>query len=99
LSPFYFWQVTLTTVGYGDFHPKTQSGRIFSTIYILASYIILAITVYAINKQQQNAKNVRVISLRQLAAMDANGDGQLYTFFVWTFCLLRPCVSFQGKLI
>jgi hypothetical protein len=35
LDAFYFTVITLTTVGYGDFSPHTNSGKIFSMIYIL----------------------------------------------------------------
>lgn len=34
LDAFYFTVITLTTVGYGDFSPHTESGKIFSMIYI-----------------------------------------------------------------
>ena len=31
----YFTLVTLTTVGYGDYHPSTDWGKLFTCIYIL----------------------------------------------------------------
>ncbi|BCY29522.1 potassium channel family protein [Flavobacterium okayamense] len=31
----YFSVVTLTTIGYGDFSPKTDAGKIFTIIYIV----------------------------------------------------------------
>jgi hypothetical protein len=33
LDAFYFTAMTLTTVGYGDFSPQTDAGKIFTAIY------------------------------------------------------------------
>ena len=38
----YFCVVTLATVGYGDLHPTTDAGKIFTVIYILSGLGILA---------------------------------------------------------
>ncbi|MEM9896679.1 MAG: potassium channel family protein [Bacteroidota bacterium] len=49
LDSFYFSFITLTTIGFGDFAPKTDAGKIFTTIYITVGVgIILAFinTVY-----------------------------------------------------
>lgn len=32
----YFSVVTLTTIGYGDFAPQTDAGKIFTVLYIIA---------------------------------------------------------------
>jgi voltage-gated potassium channel len=34
LNSYYFSTVTLATVGYGDFTPHTNAGKIFTTFYI-----------------------------------------------------------------
>ena len=35
LNSLYFSVITLTTVGYGDFTPHTDAGKIFTMVYIL----------------------------------------------------------------
>ncbi len=43
LDAFYFSFITLTTIGFGDFAPKTDYGKIFTIIYITIGVgIILA---------------------------------------------------------
>ncbi|WP_299579535.1 potassium channel family protein [uncultured Sunxiuqinia sp.] len=41
VDAFYFSVITLTTVGYGDFSPQTDFGKIFTTIYILTGIGIM----------------------------------------------------------
>ena len=35
LNSYYFSVITLATVGYGDYTPKTNFGKIFKTFYVL----------------------------------------------------------------
>jgi voltage-gated potassium channel len=42
LDSLYFCVVTLATVGYGDFTPKTELGRFFTIFYILTGVGIIA---------------------------------------------------------
>lgn len=41
LDSFYFSVITLTTIGFGDFTPKTDIGKIFTVIYIFVGLGIL----------------------------------------------------------
>jgi len=41
LDSLYFSVITLTTVGYGDFSPKTDFGKIFTMIYVLTGIGII----------------------------------------------------------
>jgi hypothetical protein len=42
IDAIYFCVVTLATVGYGDLHPTTDAGKIFTVFYILSGLGILA---------------------------------------------------------
>ncbi len=41
VNAYYFSVVTLATVGYGDITPKTDIGKIFTTVYIFAGVGII----------------------------------------------------------
>ncbi len=42
INAFYFSVVSLTTVGYGDIVPKTDSGKLFVSFYLMAGVGIIA---------------------------------------------------------
>ena len=52
----YFSVVTLATVGYGDFHPTTEAGRLFTIVYILVGIGILAGFVSELTKHRKGAE-------------------------------------------
>lgn len=41
IDSIYFTVITLTTVGYGDFSPQTDTGKIFAIIYIFVGIGII----------------------------------------------------------
>jgi voltage-gated potassium channel len=52
LNSYYFSVVTLTTVGYGDFAPHTNAGKIFTTFYLFIGIgIITAFISYTVRRQ------------------------------------------------
>lgn len=42
LDAVYFCVITLTTVGYGDFSPVTDAGKVFTMFYVIAGIGVLA---------------------------------------------------------
>jgi len=58
LNSYYFSVVSLATVGYGDFVPKTDIGKVFTTFYILAGIgIIVAFTSNLVKRVAQRRAN------------------------------------------
>jgi len=56
LDSFYFSVITLATVGYGDFHPHTPMGKIFTVFYIFIGVgtLLSFITITAKNSLNQS---------------------------------------------
>lgn len=52
LDALYFSVITLTTVGYGDFSPKTDAGKLFTIVYIFVGLGILAGFITAVAQNQ-----------------------------------------------
>lgn len=64
LDSLYFSVITLTTVGYGDFAPQTNAGKLFTIVYIIVGLGILAAfitTVANIAIEQDKNRAVRRI--------------------------------------
>lgn len=40
ISSFYFSVTSITTVGYGDLHPTTDTSRLFTSVYVLSGVAI-----------------------------------------------------------
>lgn len=65
LNAYYFSVVTLTTIGYGDFAPHTNLGKLFTTLYVfLGVGIITAFISFTmrrraskITKKHKSSKN------------------------------------------
>lgn len=56
LDSIYFSVITLTTVGYGDFSPQTEMGKIFTMFYVLTG---IGIIFGFINASYQHKVNIR----------------------------------------
>ena len=52
VDSFYFCIVTLATVGYGDLVPKTDFGKLFTTVYIVVGIAILGAFINAFTKKR-----------------------------------------------
>jgi voltage-gated potassium channel len=64
----YFCVATLATVGYGDLAPKTDTGKIFTMVYILFGVGIFAALASALFRQQQERARNRTLRKEALAA-------------------------------
>ena len=60
VDSFYFTVVTLTTVGYGDIHPATTSGRVFTMFYLLIGVGVLVSFVTVTARQMVEARDERL---------------------------------------
>jgi hypothetical protein len=49
LDSFYFSAISLTTVGYGDFSPKTDAGKLLTVFYVFVGFGVLVafLTIFA----------------------------------------------------
>ncbi len=61
ISAFYFSVTTLTTVGYGDLAPSTDTSRLFTSIYVLAgvSLALMSLTVIGNDFLERQDKQIR----------------------------------------
>src|ERR671912_560973 len=62
VDAFYFSVITLTTVGYGDFAPETDAGKVFTAVYVLVGIGILL--AFATTIAAKMAKTTRALSHR-----------------------------------
>lgn len=84
-STFYFLTITGCTIGYGDLSPRSQTGRLFAVFYVPLAVMtlgeFLGVIANAIIDYRQasfhHALRTRDLNLRDLEAMDENGDGQV----------------------
>lgn len=66
LDSFYFSSMSLTTVGYGDFVPKTDIGKIFTIFYIFSGVgVILGFITSVANKAHEKSITEDLIARRK----------------------------------
>jgi voltage-gated potassium channel len=71
LDSLYFSVITLTTVGYGDFSPHTDAGKIFTIVYIIVGLGILA-GFLTLMSQKQRERNTAVRERRRRRGASAD---------------------------
>jgi len=65
LDSLYFSAITLTTIGYGDFAPKTDAGKIFTIMYIgigvglILTFVNTVFNHFTTVRKQYNSKKRR----------------------------------------
>ena len=60
LDSIYFSIITLTTIGYGDFSPQTQGGKIFTMFYILIGLGMILSFINTVYRHYADVKSVEV---------------------------------------
>jgi voltage-gated potassium channel Kch len=60
IDSLYFSVITLTTVGYGDFAPKTTAGKLFTIFYIVVGLGILASYITTLGNRALAAQQARI---------------------------------------
>jgi hypothetical protein len=73
LDAVYFSVVTLATVGYGDFSPKTAPGKLFTMVYIVVGIGLLAAFANAFAKRWVD-RRIRRMTAPPKAPPDTNGQ-------------------------
>lgn len=59
LDAFYFTIITLATVGFGDFTPKTDAGKIFTVFYIVVGISLLSGFVVLLSERSSILRRAR----------------------------------------
>ena len=71
LDSFYFSFITLATIGYGDFTPTTDVGKIVTVAYSIAGLGIMAALVSTIATQRQRAHGEEAESRKDIGAINS----------------------------
>jgi hypothetical protein len=73
LDSLYFCVITLTTIGYGDFSPKTDPGKLFTIMYAFTGIGLLA-TYLQLRAQQRIERNRQVAEAKAQAQAKAGAS-------------------------
>ncbi|HEY7270110.1 MAG TPA: potassium channel family protein [Dehalococcoidia bacterium] len=60
INSFYFCAVTLTTIGYGDLHPTTDVGKVFTIFYCIIGIGIVATFITGVASRAARRIELRV---------------------------------------
>ena len=58
LDALYFTIITLTTVGYGDFAPQTDPGKIFTMVYIFVGISLISGFIILLGEHSKTLKRI-----------------------------------------
>eukprot|EP00977_Amphora_coffeiformis_P005066 scaffold1068_cov167-Amphora_coffeaeformis.AAC.24 len=97
LETLYFSLMTASTIGLGDFAPRTVAGRLFAVLYIplavaSAGEIFSSVAVAFIQRRQKKIFEDELstnLSLAHMNAIDSNGDGLITREEYVSFMLLE----------
>ncbi|DBA04556.1 TPA: hypothetical protein N0F65_011104 [Lagenidium giganteum] len=78
LDCFYYAVITITTIGFGDLSPKSEAGRIVAIFFLPLSVISVAHGIGSIIEEIGRCSVMKQkISMKDLIAMDSDGDGKV----------------------
>ena len=85
VNSFYFSIVTMATIGYGDVHPRTDAGKVFSCFWIPLGTVLTAraigsvLDLYLQERQRRLSEKLmrKPIDLKDIIQCDVDGDGVL----------------------
>lgn len=60
IDSFYFSAVSLTTVGYGDITPKSDTGKLFAVFYLFIGIGIIAALINNLVKNQAAKRRIKI---------------------------------------
>jgi voltage-gated potassium channel len=60
LDAFYFTVITLATVGYGDFTPQTDAGKLFTVFYIIVGISLLSGFILLVSERSRKLRRSRL---------------------------------------
>jgi hypothetical protein len=90
LDCFYYTLITITTVGFGDFSPKSEGARIFAIFYLPLAVVTVAHGIGSIlNELSARSVMKTKISMKELLDMDADGDGKVSQLEYLSYMLVK----------
>jgi hypothetical protein len=94
--------VTMTTVGYGDFFPKTHVGRIISVLSIILGTLLVSLSIVSINRAIEfNTKERQafIILNRTVLRKKLNETCQRIIKLNWDLCMIKEDHCWKYKKI
>jgi hypothetical protein len=93
--------ISLATVGYGDFSPQSQYGRLFASFYIptgvaVTLNVLAQVAIYC-EKQKNSNKKVDITALSDIK-LDSSGDGMI-TELEFTWYMLKSLKKVDGHML
>ncbi|KAG1699473.1 hypothetical protein DVH05_012886 [Phytophthora capsici] len=99
LDCFYYTIITITTVGFGDFSPKSPSAKLYAIFYLPLAVVSVAHGVGSIlNEFSARSVMKTKISMKELLDMDADGDGKVSKLEYLSYMLVKLNKADQDEI-
>uniref|UniRef100_K3X659 EF-hand domain-containing protein n=1 Tax=Globisporangium ultimum (strain ATCC 200006 / CBS 805.95 / DAOM BR144) TaxID=431595 RepID=K3X659_GLOUD len=90
LDCFYYSIVTITTIGFGDLSPKSRDGRLFAIFYLPLAVVSVAHGIGSVIEEISKRSVMKTkISMKELLAMDSDGDGKVSQLEYLSYMLVK----------